>query len=80
VPGQVTGRTVGGEKLGEKLGEKRALIVISMLNNPAITVAMLAETLKISTTAVENNIRILKKQGYITRIGPAKGGHWEVLK
>jgi ATP-dependent DNA helicase RecG len=69
-----------GEKLGEKLGETRAAIVRAMLANPKVTTTQLAQTLNISATAVEKNLKLLKDQGQIKRVGPAKGGHWEVLK
>ncbi len=69
-----------GEELGEELGETRAAIVKTMLDNPKVTVTKLAQSLGISTTAVENNISYLKSHGYIKRFGPAKGGHWEVLR
>lgn len=68
-----------GEKLGERLGETRAAILQTMREDPNITQVKLAESLGISTTAVEKNIRILKEEGLVKRIGPAKGGHWEVL-
>ena len=67
-----------GEKLGEKLGETRATIVRAMLANPNVTAVQLAQALQISTTAVEKNLQFLKRQGYIERVGPAKGGHWKV--
>ncbi|BFU89321.1 MAG: hypothetical protein NTAFB01_05080 [Nitrospira sp.] len=69
-----------GEKLGERLGETRAAIVQSMKNNPRVTVSELAKHLHLSTTAIEKNIHYLKTQGYVKRVGPAKGGHWEVKK
>jgi ATP-dependent DNA helicase RecG len=69
-----------GEKLGEKLGETRAAIVRAMLANPKVTTTQLAQTLNISATAVEKNLKLLKDQGQIKRVGPAKGGHWVVLK
>ncbi len=69
-----------GEKLGEKLGETRAAIVRAMLANPKVTTTQLAQTLNFSATAVEKNLKLLKDQGQIKRVGPAKGGHWEVLK
>jgi ATP-dependent DNA helicase RecG len=49
-----------GEKLGEKLGEKRAAIVNAMTENPKVTTKELAETLKISTTAIEKKYTIPK--------------------
>ena len=68
-----------GEKLGEKLGENRLKIVSLMKNNSKITIPELAENIGISTTAIEKNIMYLKKQKIIRRIGPAKGGYWEVV-
>ena len=40
----------------------------------------LAEIVGISERKIEQNIATLKKLGRLKRIGPAKGGHWEVLK
>ncbi|MBM3883574.1 MAG: ArsR family transcriptional regulator [Verrucomicrobia bacterium] len=68
-----------GEKLGEKLGETRAAIIQAMQVNPKVTTTQLAQTLRMSTTAVDKHLRFLRNQGLIKRTGPAKGGHWEVL-
>ncbi len=67
-----------GEKLGEKLGGNRAAILRAIAANPKVTVVRLADQLGLSTTAVENNLRYLKAQKLILRIGPAKGGFWQV--
>jgi len=67
-----------GEKLGEKLGKTRATIVEAMRDNPKVSARALAQSLGMSITAVEKNIQILKTQGLVQRIGPAKGGHWKV--
>ena len=40
----------------------------------------LAEIVGISERKIEQNIATLKKMGRLKRIGPAKGGHWEVVK
>jgi predicted HTH transcriptional regulator len=64
--------------LGEKLGENRAAIIRAIATNPKVTVVQLARQLGISTTVVENNLRYLKTQNLITRIGAAKGGVWQV--
>ena len=69
-----------GEKLGEKLGETRTAIVQSMKDNPRVTVSELAKRLRLSTTAIEKNIHHLKMKGYVKRVGPAKGGHWEIVQ
>ena len=49
-----------------------------MRDNKYITTKELSEHIKISTTAVDNNISKLKKKGVLRRIGPAKGGYWEI--
>ena len=40
----------------------------------------MAETSGIRTTAIDKNIVQLKKKGLLKRVGPPKGGHWEVVK
>jgi len=69
-----------GDKLGVKLGENEIKIIELMRENKYITTKELSEHIKISTTAVDNNISKLKKKGLLRRIGPAKGGHWEIIK
>ena len=39
----------------------------------------IASRVGISSTAVDKNIETLKGKGLLQRIGPAKGGHWEVV-
>ena len=69
-----------GDKLGVKLGENEIKILKLMEDNKYITAKELSEHIKISTTAVDNNITKLKKKGALKRIGSPKGGHWEVIK
>lgn len=64
--------TGGGVKSSEKI-----LNLIS--ENPSITTAALAERIGISTRAVEKHLANLKAKGRLLRIGPDKGGHWEVV-
>ena len=49
-----------------------------MRNNPNVTKAELQRLLKISGTAIDNNIDYLKKNGYIERVGSNKSGYWKV--
>ena len=67
------------EGLGEKLGEKRLKIVELVSTNSKVSISELADKVGISHTAIENNLRWLKMQGIIRRVGPDKGGHWEVI-
>ncbi|MCM8543322.1 MAG: hypothetical protein NE328_23840 [Lentisphaeraceae bacterium] len=34
----------------------------------------------VSTRSIERNLKTLQKQGKLERIGPDKGGHWEVIE
>ncbi len=69
-----------GEKLGEKLGENRKKIIKLISKNPHISIAMMAEKVGISTTAIENNLEYLKENGHVKRIRSLKSGYWEVLE
>jgi len=48
--------------------------------NPAITIPELAQRLKKTDRTIERILRELKAEEIIGRIGPAKGGRWEVLQ
>jgi len=39
----------------------------------------MAAQIGISSRAVEKHIAALKSRGLLKRIGPAKGGHWELV-
>jgi ATP-dependent DNA helicase RecG len=47
---------------------------------PRMTIPDLAESLAVSTRAVEKQIAKLREEGRIRRIGPARGGYWEVIE
>lgn len=49
-----------------------------MAGTPHITINTLSEQIGIGTTAVENNLKKLKRKGIIELIGPAKGGSWRI--
>ncbi|NAT10705.1 transcriptional regulator [ANME-1 cluster archaeon AG-394-G06] len=75
--------TVGSklvEKVGSKLVENQLKIVLLILEDEKITKNKMSEILNISDTAVDKNILKLKNLGIIKRVGPAKGGHWEVIE
>lgn len=48
--------------------------------NPAITTAELAEQIGITAKGIEWQLGRLKADGRIRRIGPDRGGHWEVAE
>ena len=65
------------EKSKEKSKEK---IMRFISENPQITTNQLAEFANLSVAGVEKNLRQLKEKNLIRRIGPDKGGHWEVVE
>ena len=50
-----------------------------MKQDKKISALQIAEKLELSLRGVEMQIANLKKAGRIKRVGPDKGGHWEVL-
>jgi DNA-binding Lrp family transcriptional regulator len=55
-------------------------ILQAILENAEITIPDIADRVGITTRSVERNIRKLQEEKRLRRIGPDKGGHWEVLK
>jgi len=54
-------------------------IIAAIQADRLVTAQQLADQLRISLRAVEMQLSNLKKNGIIRRVGPNKGGHWEVL-
>ena len=67
----------GVEKSAEKSAEKILKLIES---NPQITVRELTKIVGLSRRGVEKNIKKLQEHGILKRVGPDKGGHWEVLE
>ena len=65
------------QKTVEKTVEK---ILLLMKDNPKITVAKLSEQLHLSRRGIEESIKSLKANNIIRRVGPDKGGHWEIVE
>jgi ATP-dependent DNA helicase RecG len=64
-------------KTREKTREK---IIRLIQARPRITMREIAERTGLSIKGVEWNIKKLKEEGILRRIGPAKGGYWEIIK
>jgi ATP-dependent DNA helicase RecG len=71
----------GSEKTRKKTGEKTREKILNLIrSNPDIAMAELAGAVGLSAKGVEWNIRRLKEKGCLRRVGPDKGGHWEVVE
>lgn len=64
----------------EKIEKSKEKIMRFISENPQITTNQLAELIHLSIAGVEKNLRQLKEQNLIRRVGADKGGHWEVIK
>ena len=54
-------------------------ILDMIVSNPHITIREMADVLNITDRAIKKNIENLKKNGVLKRVGPDKGGSWEVV-
>jgi len=68
------------EELVEGLVESQKKILDLVKKLPSISKKELAGHVGISETAVDKNIAQLKKKRLLRRVGPDKGGHWELVK
>ena len=74
VPERVT------EKVPERVTENQHKIIESIIKKPHIVVFELPKIIGISERKVKENISKLKAKGIIRRVGPDKGGHWEIIR
>lgn len=47
--------------------------------NPYVTISQVAQQLNLNTRGIAKHFKNLQVQGIIRRVGPDKGGHWEVV-
>ena len=63
----------------QKSVQKSVQKIVSFIKaNPHITTQAIADQLGINRSGVARHIKRLQEQGVIRRIGPDKGGYWEV--
>ena len=61
-------------------GKTSMQIIEIMKNTPNVTLQEIAEKIDRSKRAVEMQVKKLREQGIIKRVGADKNGHWEILK
>jgi ATP-dependent DNA helicase RecG len=67
------------DSIVEKLSTTRAMIVRIIWKNPNATAQSISKEINIASRNVQEHLRKLQEQGVIRRIGPDKGGHWEII-
>ena len=68
------------QKITSALSPKQQEILNYLSKNPSASRKELSENISgISEDGVKYNLKGLQQKGVIKRIGPDKGGHWEVI-
>lgn len=75
-PGHLPNKLNSEETSGKTSGK----ILAAVQQNMRITILDLAALIGIAERSVERKIQKLQNEGHLRRIGPAKGGHWEILE
>ena len=71
-----TKRPKGSQKGSQKSSQK---ILEQITRQPEVTIDELAAHIGISSRAIKKHLRNLKEKGKLKRIGPDRGGRWEVI-
>ena len=77
ITGHSTKEVGDGEK-PKKIPSKEKILTL-VRENPKISTAAMAAKLSMSCSGIERNLRILKQEGRLRRIGPDKGGIWKAV-
>ena len=73
-------KVVRKRRLSEKGCQKTADRIVALLTeNGTTTQGEMAKSLGISRQAVQKHLANLKSAGRLRRVGPDKGGHWEIV-
>ena len=69
------------EKSEEKSRERNRDRILKMIRKkPTVTTQEMMDSLGLSRAGVEKIVKKLKQERRISRVGPDKGGYWEVMK
>ena len=64
----------------EKLDDLDVLIVSLLKDNPKITYDKLSDMTGKHRDTIRVHLNTLREKGFIVRVGPDKGGHWNVVE
>ena len=59
--------------------DKALAILNAIQQNPKVSAVEMASLLGISSRAVEKRLRSMRENDVIRRVGPDKGGYWEII-
>ena len=79
IPAEIELSEKTSEKMSEKTRVKTAEKIIEIIQKrPESTIMEIATAVGVATRTIERNIKTLQAKGRLCRVGPDKGGHWEV--
>lgn len=68
------------QKTTQSTTQKTAQKILEAIrSNPEVTREQLAKVVRISADGVKYHLRQMQRRGLIRRVGPDKGGHWDVI-
>ena len=59
-------------------GTQKTIVEI-IISNPNVTIPEIAKQLGLNPRGIAKHFKVLQDKGVIRRVGPDKGGHWEVI-
>jgi ATP-dependent DNA helicase RecG len=68
------------DKVVDNITKNQKQIINCINIDPNISALEISKSIGLSHRKIQENMKKLKLKGIITRIGPAKGGHWEITK
>lgn len=76
---KVDAESQANEKIGKKINKKTDMILNLISLNPSISISKIAQSTGMAASTVQVYLDKLRSDGKIRRVGPDKGGHWEVI-
>ncbi|MEW5560826.1 Fic family protein [Enterobacter asburiae] len=71
--------TIMSEEMPPPLSEMEQKIWFLLKDNPSLTTVSLAVRLDVSSKTIERHLKSLQLKERLRRVGPNKGGHWQVV-
>lgn len=68
------------KKWPKKWPEKAQRIIDAIASNPKISIQQLEFKLDIGHTTIKKILKAMQDESLLRRVGPDKGGHWEIIK
>lgn len=72
--------TKGDQKSNQKTILSTQKVISKLKDSPQMTISQLAIELSMSTSGIKKILKSLKNSDQIRRVGPDKGGYWEIME